>query len=553
MESSSGLRTVLTTLHGTVPAAWQRALGVLGSSALLFSVCASSPAFGAAVYFERGDANVDGTLDLTDAIFSLGYLFSGGQQISCADAVDSNDDGRLDLSDPVFTLGYLFLGSREPPAPGGRCGYDPTGDDLFCLDYSLCAQPVEYFEVIDGYAVVEGDIVLGTPDEIPLRTDELDRSEGGGGTYATDEFGKRWPNGIVPYENSAPVPERVESAITHWENRTSVRFVQRTPLNEVDYPNYVSFETVTSGCYSMIGMVGGKQVVGLTMNCSRGNIIHEIGHAVGLWHEQSRPDRDMYITILSANIQPGMEDQFTIRPGIPCGPYDYGSIMHYPPDAFALPGCGCNTIETKPAGIPIGQRVELSGGDIWTIRYLYGEIHNACDCSASLARGDPPALGRPREPTSSGGSTPSPLAGSPDLVVSAFVVTGEMEFPLAGSFLVPVRITVENPGSVIADPFEVRVRLTGSEVSLPFLRPFGNEPETPVVCLPAGGATNIAGRIPFGDSFLGGNAVFEAVADGSGVIDESNEDNNVSAPISVDFPDHCEIIIVGGQRHRACF
>ena len=90
--------------------------------------------------FQRGDANTDGRLDLSDPIFSLSMLFLGGRRTSCEDAADSNDDGNLDLTDAIYSLRHLFQGGSEPPAPGLACGSDPTSDDLGCQLYFSCAE-----------------------------------------------------------------------------------------------------------------------------------------------------------------------------------------------------------------------------------------------------------------------------------------------------------------------------------------------------------------------------------------------------------------------------
>lgn len=61
-------------------------------------------------------------------------------------------------------------------------------------------------------------------------------------------------------------------------------------------------------CSSAIGMVGGTQKITLTPDCVRekGTIIHEFLHALGFFHEHSRPDRDKYITVIPENIIPGI-------------------------------------------------------------------------------------------------------------------------------------------------------------------------------------------------------------------------------------------------------
>jgi len=67
--------------------------------------------------FLRGDANLDGVLNLSDPVFTLMALFLGGGPLPCLDAADANDVARVDISDPIFTLRYLFTGGPAPPAP----------------------------------------------------------------------------------------------------------------------------------------------------------------------------------------------------------------------------------------------------------------------------------------------------------------------------------------------------------------------------------------------------------------------------------------------------
>jgi hypothetical protein len=78
--------------------------------------------------FVRGDANLDGSVDIGDAVSILAGLFAAGE-IHCADAADANDDAALDIADAITLLGNLF--GTGTWVPGG-CGADPTPDPLGC-------------------------------------------------------------------------------------------------------------------------------------------------------------------------------------------------------------------------------------------------------------------------------------------------------------------------------------------------------------------------------------------------------------------------------------
>jgi hypothetical protein len=82
--------------------------------------------------FIRGDANHDGNVDISDAVFKLNWLFLGRAGPACADAADSNDDGRLDISDAIETLRCAFIAAGCPRPPFPECGPDPTRDALGC-------------------------------------------------------------------------------------------------------------------------------------------------------------------------------------------------------------------------------------------------------------------------------------------------------------------------------------------------------------------------------------------------------------------------------------
>lgn len=90
-------------------------------------------------FFRRGDGNLDGVVDISDAVSLLSALFGGVGLPECLDSSDSNDDGAIDIGDAVYTLSFLFSSGTSMPAPGSEtCGPDPTVDGLDCSAANSC-------------------------------------------------------------------------------------------------------------------------------------------------------------------------------------------------------------------------------------------------------------------------------------------------------------------------------------------------------------------------------------------------------------------------------
>jgi Astacin (Peptidase family M12A) len=252
-------------------------------------------------------------------------------------------------------------------------------------------------------AILEGDIILGPADrfETAYKAYLSDTADKNRQALVINGPRFRWPNFQIPFvidANSlgAAVAD-VQAAINTWNNLLRPLIGNRDAWiarrTEAQFVTFV--RRPQDRCTSFIGRQPTPQEIVLPQGCGPGRIMHEMGHAMGLWHEHSRVDRDRFVTINYSNIPLQFRSEFDqhIHDGGIVGPYDYGSIMHYDAFAFAIDPNQPTIISPQP----IGQRNAPSPGDVqgvmanfeqagWAVRICDGTQANAINFRVGSVR-----------------------------------------------------------------------------------------------------------------------------------------------------------------------
>uniref|UniRef100_A0A0N5BH10 Zinc metalloproteinase n=1 Tax=Strongyloides papillosus TaxID=174720 RepID=A0A0N5BH10_STREA len=192
----------------------------------------------------------------------------------------------------------------------------------------------------------------------------------------------QWKFPILYYVDPKVNASKIDIALRSIESETCIRF-KKVDREMQDQPGLLYYDD--GDCYSSIGRLYEQQFQPISISgiCDTiGTIIHETMHALGSHHEQSRADRNDYLTIFMSNVEEGFENNFfktdfseTISYGIP---YDYGSDMHYRTNAFSKNG--------EPTMLPTDPLYKKTIGMDAGLTFLDAKILNEHHCQHKCIR-----------------------------------------------------------------------------------------------------------------------------------------------------------------------
>ncbi|HAZ13522.1 MAG: hypothetical protein A2X86_13405 [Bdellovibrionales bacterium GWA2_49_15] len=182
---------------------------------------------------------------------------------------------------------------------------------------------------------------------------------------------KLWPGGRIPHmiDSNLKVKVELKAALAELREQTGIEFI--SAYKEKDF---VVFRAHKDQCFSHVGRIGGEQEIWLGPNCKKGEILHELMHTLGFFHEQSRPDRDEYMVVFWENLDKKYWEQYkkisSDFQNLTDSEFDFNSVMLYPPEAFAL-NPQLATMAKLNGDLYTVNREELSQLDIEKIRDIY--------------------------------------------------------------------------------------------------------------------------------------------------------------------------------------
>uniref|UniRef100_A0A3P8W2S3 Metalloendopeptidase n=2 Tax=Cynoglossus semilaevis TaxID=244447 RepID=A0A3P8W2S3_CYNSE len=255
----------------------------------------------------------------------------------------------------TFTIQASFDGTEEYSG-------NTIEEDEFSVSTLLEKANANLSRKIDEPLVLFGDIA------VPTGLQNADPCTARGCLWPKSSDGNVYIPYIIANQYSSSERETIVRGLRSFAASTCIRF---TPM-QTRQRDFVHIRSL-SGCFSFVGRRGNEQTVSLSRRgCVFESIVqHELLHALGFNHEQTRSDRDNHVRILLQNVIPGMEHNFRkINTNNLNTPYDYNSVMHYGRYAFSR-NREPTIVPIPNSNVAIGRANRMSATDILRINRLY--------------------------------------------------------------------------------------------------------------------------------------------------------------------------------------